>query len=149
MTRSSTNICYNPIGTIRTEFTTIEEIPKQAAFAENATGQVELHDTYVGGLSDLNGFSHIIPIYHLHQSHQVDESVPLLIEPFTDDVERGLFATRTPLRPNPISMSVVRLDDIAETTLTFSGVDILDRTPLLDIKPFVPAVDSREDCTSG
>lgn len=93
MTSPSTTIYYDPIGIIRTEFTTIEEIPKQAASAEDTTGQVELHETYTDGLSDLDGFSHIVLLYHLGQS---DRAISMRVEPFTDDVERGLFATRAP-----------------------------------------------------
>lgn len=140
------HICYEPIGVIRTDFISIESLPKQAAFADDATGRVELLDEYADGLTDLDGYSHVILLYHLNQ---VDGTIQLLTEPFPDDVEHGLFATRTPRRPNPIGMSVVRLTDVTGTTLSFSGVDMLDRTPLLDIKPFIPAIDTRNEYTIG
>lgn len=143
---TDTSIRYEPIGVIRTEYTAAKELPKQAASAESATGRVELLDEYAAGVKDLDGFSHIVLLYHLHQK---DDEVPLLIEPFPDDVEHGLFATRSPRRPNPIGLSVVKLDEIAGAILTFDGVDMLDRTPLLDIKPFVPTLDTREECTTG
>lgn len=146
MRMQDVHICYEPIGIIRTDFTSIENLPKQAAFADDTTGRVELLDEYADGLTDLDGFSHVILLYHLDQ---IDGAVQLLTEPFPDDVERGLFATRTPRRPNPIGMSVVRLNNINGTTLRFSGVDMLDQTPLLDVKPFIPAIDTRNEYTIG
>jgi tRNA-Thr(GGU) m(6)t(6)A37 methyltransferase TsaA len=140
------DICFEPIGVIRSGFTSVDEPPKQAAFADSATGRIELEEEYVAGLSDIDGFSHVILIYHLHQ---VGENVPLLLKPFAEDTERGVFATRAPRRPNPIGMSVVQLNSVEESVLTVGGIDVIDGTPLLDIKPFVPTVDTGEDYTIG
>lgn len=139
-------ICFEPIGVIRSEFSSVDETPKQAALADSAIGRIELEEEYVTGLSDLDGFSHVILIYHLHQ---VGEDVSLFVRPFAEDTERGVFATRAPRRPNAIGMSIVRLNSVEESVLTVGGVDVIDGTPLLDIKPFVPTIDTHEDCAIG
>lgn len=136
-----TTVCYEPIGVVRTDYRPGDDIPKQAADAKNIVGCVELREEYATGVTDLDDFSHIILLYHLQQ---ITEPTSLLTEPRDGDTEHGLFATRTPRRPNPIGFSIVRLDDITETTLTIAGVDMLDGTPVLDIKPYVPAIDARE-----
>jgi tRNA-Thr(GGU) m(6)t(6)A37 methyltransferase TsaA len=141
-----TSVCYEPIGVIRTDYSSLDDLPKQAADAEDAAGRVELRDEYATGVTDLDGFSHLILLYHLHQT---TEPPSLLTKPFGEDIERGLFATRTPRRPNPIGFSVVRLDEATGTTLMIAGVDMLDETPVLDIKPFIPAIDAREECRIG
>jgi tRNA-Thr(GGU) m(6)t(6)A37 methyltransferase TsaA len=97
-------------------------------------------------LKDLGGFSHIILIYHFHQ---ISEKYALEVKPFLDDTPRGIFATRAPRRPNPIGISVVRLEKIEGARLYISNVDILDGTPLLDIKPYVPDFDREEDIRIG
>jgi len=100
---------------------------------------------FQAGLKDLKGFSHIILLYHFHRSHGYD----LQVTPFLDCHRRGLFATRAPKRPNPIGLSVVRLVGIRGNTLTIDGIDILDGTPLLDIKPYVPDFDHPKSARSG
>lgn len=135
---ADTTVCYEPIGVIRTDYRSGDDLPKQAANAEE-TARIELRDEYVAGVTDLDDFSHLILLYHLHQT---TEPVSLQITPRDGDTEHGLFATRTPRRPNPIGFSVVRLDDVTGTTLTITGVDMLDGTPILDIKPYVPAIDA-------
>jgi tRNA-Thr(GGU) m(6)t(6)A37 methyltransferase TsaA len=106
---------------------------------------VEIHDDYVEGLKDLEGFSHIILIYHFHKS----EGFSLRIVPFLDDEPRGLFATRAPRRPCPIGISTVKLKSVRGAILEIENVDILDGTPLLDIKPYVPDFDGRSGVKTG
>jgi tRNA-Thr(GGU) m(6)t(6)A37 methyltransferase TsaA len=129
---------YRPIGTIRTPFAEIRGMPIQPSGARGVRGTVEVDPHYQDGLADLEGFSHIILLYHFHRSR----GYSLLVRPFLDDREHGLFATRAPRRPNPIGLSVVRLVRITGSVLQVEDVDILDNTPLLDIKPFVPDFDA-------
>ena len=110
----------------------------QPPAAGGVAGTIEIDPTFAGGLNDLDGFSHIIVIYQLHL---VRESA-LSVVPFLDDVPRGIFATRSPTRPNPIGLSVYRLSRIDGTTLHITGVDAVDGSPVLDIKPYVPAFDA-------
>jgi tRNA-Thr(GGU) m(6)t(6)A37 methyltransferase TsaA len=138
-------IHYRPIGKIRSPFTKREGMPIQPLGARGISGTVELQAEYADGLKDLDGFSHIILIYHFHLSN----GYSLHVKPFLDDTPRGLFAVRAPRRPNPIGISVVRLDRIDGTILHISNVDIIDGTPLLDIKPCVPDFDCLEDVRTG
>ena len=131
-------IQYKPIGIIRSPFKQPEGTPIQAAFSKNGEGTVELFPQFKQGLKDLEGFSHIILIYHFHKSKGYD----LLCRPFLDKVKRGLFATRAPNRPNPIGLSIVRLQGINDNILQVSSLDIIDGTPLIDIKPYIPQFDS-------
>jgi tRNA-Thr(GGU) m(6)t(6)A37 methyltransferase TsaA len=134
-------IKYKPIGMIRSPFKDIKGMPIQPADAEGAVaGTVEIEPTYIGGLKDIEGFSHIILIYHFHLS----EGYSLEVKPFMDDSLRGVFSTRAPKRPNSIGISVVRLASVEGGTLHIEGMDIVDGTPLLDIKPYVPEFDVRK-----
>jgi tRNA-Thr(GGU) m(6)t(6)A37 methyltransferase TsaA len=133
-------VIYVPIGTVRSPFKTIEGTPIQPVGAKGVRGQVELREEFLAGLKDLDGFSHLILIYHFHLSKGFD----LEAKPFLDDERRGVFATRAPKRPNPIGISVVKLVGIEGVNLIIEEVDVLDGTPLLDIKPYVPQFDSRE-----
>ncbi len=128
---------YHPIGIIRSPFEQVEGMPIQPAGASSIQGRVEVFPEYGEGLKDLDGFSHIFLLYHFHR---VDGS-ELIVTPFMDSHPRGLFSTRAPRRPNPIGLSVVKLLRIAGTVLHVENVDILDGTPLLDIKPYVPQFD--------
>ncbi len=139
-------IHYNPIGVIHSPFKDLKGTPIQPVGAHGVSGTVDVHSKYEKGLKDLDGFSHIILIYHFHQ---ISEGYFLEVKPFLDDTPRGVFATRAPRRPNPIGISVVRLDRIEGTILHISNIDILDGTPLLDIKPYVPDFDSVEDVRIG
>jgi tRNA-Thr(GGU) m(6)t(6)A37 methyltransferase TsaA len=132
---------FQPIGTIRTPFTEPEGMPIQPAGARGVKGSVELLAEYAEGLRDLDGFSHIILLYWFH----VSRGFELEVVPFLDTEPRGVFATRAPRRPNPIGLSVVRLDRIEGRVVHVVGVDMLDGTPLLDIKPYVPAFDAPEE----
>ena len=132
-----TKIEYQPIGVIHTSFKMREGMPIQPAGADGVQGTVEVFQEFTEGLADLEGFSHIILLYHFHQS--IDS--PMLVTPFMDSRPRGVFSTRAPKRPNPIGISVVKLIKIQGSNLYVENVDILDRTPLLDIKPYVPEFD--------
>jgi tRNA-Thr(GGU) m(6)t(6)A37 methyltransferase TsaA len=122
-----------PIGIIHSPFQSGAETPIQPS-CSTATGQVEVFKEYQEGLEDIEGFSHIILIYWFHKS----KGYNLKVKPFLDDTLRGVFATRAPSRPNQIGISVVRLLERKENILYVKGIDVLDGTPLIDIKPHVP-----------
>ena len=130
---------FTPIGTIHTPFTETSGTPIQPEAGKDVEGTVELLPEYAEGLADLEGFSHIHLIFHLHQS----QGYALRVKPYLDDQLRGLFSTRAPKRPNPIGISTVRLESIEGNIIHFRDADMLDGTPLLDIKPYVP-VDVKE-----
>ncbi|HET91247.1 MAG TPA: tRNA (N6-threonylcarbamoyladenosine(37)-N6)-methyltransferase TrmO [Chloroflexi bacterium] len=130
-------ITYHPIGVIHSPFRQIAGMPIQSAGAAGVTGHVEVFPEYAAGLKDLQGFSHAFLLYHLHQV----QGYQLTVTPFLDEERRGVFATRAPSRPNPIGLSVVRIEDIEGRIVRIEGVDILDGTPLLDIKPYIPEFD--------
>lgn len=134
-----------PIGVIHTPFTEPAGMPIQPAGGRDVTGTVELLPEFAEGLQDLDGFSHVLLIYHFHRS----AGYRLRTRPFLDDTPRGLFATRAPRRPNPIGLSVVRLDRVAGATLHVRDLDILDGTPLLDLKPFVPEFSATDQVRTG
>lgn len=134
----------HPIGMIHSLFTDKSQAPIQASLSQ-ARGVVEVYQEYAEGLQDLEGFSHIFLLYAFHES----SGYSLLVKPFLDDHLHGLFATRYPARPNPIGMSVVRLTARQGNILEVEGVDMLDGTPLLDIKPYVTDFDLRTDTRSG
>lgn len=128
------SIAYTRIGTIHSPFEKPQGTPIQPVAARDAPGRVELRPEFAEGLRDLEGFSHLILLYHFHLSEGYD----LTVIPFLDEVSHGLFATRAPRRPNPIGLSVVRLVRIEGTILYLLDVDVVDGTPLLDLKPYVP-----------
>jgi tRNA-Thr(GGU) m(6)t(6)A37 methyltransferase TsaA len=128
---------YHPIGIIHSPFKQIEGMPIQPAGASSIQGRVKVLPEYAEGLKDLDGFSHVILLYHFHRVKESD----LIVTPFMDSHPRGVFSTRAPKRPNPIGISVVKLLRIEGTVLHIENVDILDGTPLLDIKPYVPQFD--------
>lgn len=138
------NIVLSSIGLIHTPFTTAKETPIQSS-CSTAEGWVEVFPEYVEGLQDIEAFSHLYLIYHLHQTDQVH----LLVEPFLDDQKHGIFATRHPFRPNHIGISIIKLISRQENRLHVFGVDMLDQSPLLDIKPFVPDFDYRDEVRAG
>jgi tRNA-Thr(GGU) m(6)t(6)A37 methyltransferase TsaA len=133
-------IVYRPIGTVRTPFKERTGTPIQPAAATGAAGRIEIAPEYVEGLRDLEGFSHLILLYHFHRSVGYE----LTVVPFLDDEPHGLFATRAPKRPNAIGLSVVRLKSVDGCVLHIENVDLLDGTPLLDIKPYVPQLDLQD-----
>jgi tRNA-Thr(GGU) m(6)t(6)A37 methyltransferase TsaA len=132
-------IRYTPIGRIRSPFKEPPGTPIQAAVSPDSEGTVELFPEYAEGLRDIEGFSHICLIYHFH----LVRGYSLLVTPYLDDQPHGVFVTRAPARPNPIGLSIVRLVRREGATLYIRDLDIVDGTPLLDIKPYVPEFDGR------
>lgn len=130
-------ISFKPIGVIHSEHIHPEETPIQSLYARGCQGRVVVDHEFSGGLKDIEGFSHVYLLYHLHRAGK-----PLLmVKPFLQDVERGVFATRSPQRPNPIGISVVQLIRREDNVLYVDGLDILDGTPLLDVKPYISRFD--------
>ena len=138
-------IAVHPIGFVRSPHKQGPGTPIQGVFAEEFRGVVELMPQYASGLRDLDQFSHAILLYHFHRS----DSEQLVARPYLEDVEHGIFAIRSPHRPNHIGLSVVRIERIEGNELHFSEVDILDGTPVLDVKPYVKHFDCRENAVSG
>jgi len=138
-------IIYQPIGVIHSPFTSLEDMPIQPPAARGFKGQVIIKEEYLPALADLDGFSHIYLLYHLHLSTTYD----LKVVPFLDDRRRGLFATRAPRRPNPIGLSMVQLLKIEGNILEIANPDVIDGTPLLDIKPYVAEMEVAEDYKIG
>ena len=133
-----------PIGVIRSPFTDPAQTPIQPSRSQ-ARGQVEVYSQFVEGLEDLEGLSHLILLFVFDRS----PGYALRVKPFLDNQLRGLFATRYPARPNPIGLSIVRLLERQGNVLEVEGIDILDGTPLLDIKPYVPDFDVQTDVRTG
>lgn len=138
-------ITYRPIGVIHSPFKSLESMPIQPTSKASAPGTVEIFPPYSDGLKDLDGFSHVILICHLHAVYKH----ALTVIPFLDTEPRGVFATRAPARPNSIGLSVVQLIRIEGSILHVDYLDILDGTPLLDLKPYVPEFDHRPDVRIG
>lgn len=138
-------LTYRPIGIIHSKHTVAGKTPIQPVYAQGCKGQVEVFTEFAKGLKDLDGFSHIYLLYHFHQSPQVK----LIVKPFLQDIEHGVFATRTPCRPNAIGLSVVELEKIEGRILHVNGVDIIEGTPLLDIKPYTQKFDRFDVRQSG
>jgi len=133
------------IGVIHTPYKTKEECPIQFALKPEVRGTVELLPEYAEGLKDIEGFSHIILIYRFDRAGVVE----LVRQTFLDDTPHGVFASRHPCRPNSIGLSIVSLLRREGNVLDVGGIDVLDRTPLLDIKPYVPKFDNIEGATDG
>ena len=135
------SIVLEPIGVIHSPFTEAKSMPIQPVSQNSAAGRIEVFPEYAAGLEDVEGFSHLLLLYHFHRAR----ACSLSVTPFLDTEPRGLFATRAPNRPNPIGLSLVRLVRIEGSRLHVENIDVLDGTPLLDIKPHVPDF----DCVSG
>lgn len=138
-------VVYSPIGIILSPFKEPKMTPIQAVAAKGIEGKVEIFPKYSEGLKDIEGFSYIILIYHFHLSR----GPRLTAKPYLDATEHGIFTIRSPRRPNPIGISTVRLKKIKNNILYIEDVDIVDRTPLLDIKPYIPEFDNREHAEIG
>lgn len=134
-----------PIGVVHSEHVRADETPIQPTFASGCRGTAEVFPEYTDGLKDIEGFSHLILLYHFDRA----QPAPLVVKPFLDDTPRGVFATRHPGRPNRIGLSVVRLVRREGNLLFLEDVDILDGTPLLDIKPFLSHFDAPEESRRG
>lgn len=139
------NPMFTPIGTIHSPFDQLENMPIQPKGARDIAGRLVVQPEYAAGLKDLDGFSHLYLIYEFHMAQRTELSVT----PFMDTVKRGVFATRSPLRPNHLGLSVVELVSIENNVVNIRGVDVLDGTPLYDIKPYIAAFDEVQDSTSG
>ena len=137
-------IVMHPIGIIHSPFSDPRQTPIQPTRSD-AVGQVEVYPDFASGLQDVDGLSHLILLYAFHRS----SGYSLHVTPFLDDQPRGLFSTRYPARPNPIGLSIVRLLARQDNILLIEGIDVLDGTPLLDIKPYVPDFDIRQDVQTG
>jgi tRNA (adenine37-N6)-methyltransferase len=138
-------IIYSPIGLIHSPYKTLENIPVQNSGSKNMMAEIEIFPQFIDGLKDIDGFSHLILLYHFHQVHHFQ----LLVKPFLDDEEHGIFATRAPIRPNPVGLTVVKLLEIRDSGFIFEGPDMIDKTPLIDIKPFIHMVDEVRQVKSG
>ncbi|TLP37593.1 tRNA (N6-threonylcarbamoyladenosine(37)-N6)-methyltransferase TrmO [Arcobacter arenosus] len=134
-----------PIGTIKTPFKSIEDMPIQPKGAKDVEGIIILDEELSAGLKDLDGFSHIYLIYSFHEVKREE----LIVTPFMDTQKRGVFSTRSPLRPNHIGLSIVKLKSVQDNKVYVDGIDVLDGTPLLDIKPFIEKFDGVKDSKSG
>lgn len=134
------SVAFRPIGILRSPHKELKGMPIQPVGARGVAGHIEVSPEFAAGLKDLAGFSHVIILYHLHRTKGFD----LLVKPFLDTDDHGVFATRSPKRPNAIGLSVLELAgvDEAEGLVRLLNVDVLDGTPVLDIKPYVPAFDS-------
>ena len=130
-------IKYKSIGTIHTPFKRIKGMPIQSSGAKGIKGTIKLKKKFAKGLLDLDKFSHIYLIYHFHES----QGFNLRVIPFLDNKQHGIFATRAPQRPNSIGISVVKLKNIKNNILEIENVDMIDGTPLLDIKPYISQFD--------
>lgn len=137
-------ICYSPIGIVHSEFKEKINVPIQSVFS-NKKGIIEIFPQFSDGLKDLDGFSHIFLIYHFHLS----KGFTLKVKPFLDDVERGIFSTRAPKRPNSIGLSILSIERIENNIVYVSDIDIIDNTPVLDIKPYISEFDLRQNVKDG
>jgi tRNA-Thr(GGU) m(6)t(6)A37 methyltransferase TsaA len=134
---SASNVNYRPIGYVRSPFKEIKGMPIQPVGARGIAGSIEINPEFTEGLKDLDGFSHIFVLYHLHRI----SGYTLLVKPFLDNDLHGIFATRSPKRPNAIGLSVLQLVKVTDNAVYVENIDILDGTPVLDIKPYVPKFD--------
>ena len=139
------NFTFSAIGIINSPFDEPVNMPIQSASATGVSGTVEIFYEFAPGLKDIEGFSHVILIYAFHRS----DGYKLLVKPFLEDVVHGVFAIRAPKRPNPIGFSIVKLIKKDKNILHIENVDILNGTPLLDIKPYVPEFDCFNEADSG
>ena len=138
-------IQFHPVGVIHTPFLKPQGVPIQGALRPDKKGHVEIFSEYRDGLKDVEGFSHLILLYHFH----LVEGYQLISRPFLDKTPRGVFSIRGPRRPNPIGMTVVQLLKVEKGILHVGGVDMVNGTPLLDIKPYFPDIDAHKATRLG
>jgi len=143
--KMSGKITMSPIGIIHSPYKQIKDMPIQGKFKPGIKAWIELKEEYSAGLKDLGDFSHAIIIYYFHKS----EKIEIQGKPFLEDNKHGIFAIRSPHRPNHIGLSVIKIEKIEDNKLHFSEVDVLDGTPVLDIKPYVRHFDARDNVVSG
>jgi tRNA-Thr(GGU) m(6)t(6)A37 methyltransferase TsaA len=135
---------FEPVGVVRSPYRTKREAPIQPRFSEEEA-LIEIFGEFAEGLKDIEGFSHIWVLFHFHESEGFD----LCTKPYLDDEERGVFACRSPRRPNPIGMSLVKLVGREGNMLRIKGLDMIDGTPVIDIKPYVDFFDEDEEIRIG
>ncbi len=133
------------IGVIHSPYKQDKDIPIQGIFGSGIEAWIELEEKYVGGLKDLDGFSHAIILYYFHKSQREE----IEGRPFLEQDKHGIFAIRSPHRPNHIGLSIVKIERIKANKMYFTQVDVLDQTPVLDIKPYVKYFDSRDNVKCG
>ena len=138
-------ITYHPIGIVHSPFKKPEGTPIQPVVANDTEAIIEIYPEYSEGLKDLESFSHLYILFHLH----LIKGKKLTVIPFLDTIPHGVFATRSPARPNPIGLSVVSLEKIIGNNLYIKNIDILDSTPVLDIKPYISQFDVFETTKNG
>src|SRR5262245_59543254 len=138
-------VIYRSIGIVRSPFTRAAGMPIQPSRAQGAQGTLDLEPEFWPGLKDLEGFSHLLLVCHLHRT----AAASLQVVPFLDTQPRGIFATRAPARPNPIGISVLRIVGVEAGRVQVADLDLLDGTPILDIKPYVPEFDARAGASVG
>lgn len=138
-------LVLKPLGIIHSPFKTVENMPIQPLAGREYEAQIEIYSEFLEGLADLEGFSHIYIIFHLNKV----ENYRLKVVPFLDTVERGVFSTRSPARPNPLGLSLVELISVNGNILDIRGVDMLDGSPVIDIKPYVPDFDRHNKVRRG
>ncbi len=138
-------IVLHPIGVISSPFKNPADVPRQAIYAKTEEASIQVKKSYQSGLKDLDHFSHALIIFYFHRSTRED----IQATPFLDSQKRGIFAIRSPHRPNHIGCSVVTIKRIVDDTLYFAGVDMIDSTPVLDIKPFIPSIDDVDSVSLG
>lgn len=141
----NTTVTLPCIGVVISPFKDLENMPIQPVGAKDVEGKVQIMPQYREGLKDLEGFSHIYLLYHFHRAPKMK----LLVTPYMDTEEHGVFATRSPLRPSHLGMSVVELLGVEGNELLIRGVDILDGTPVIDVKPYMPQFDNRDNVRTG
>jgi tRNA (adenine37-N6)-methyltransferase len=139
-------VTYVPIGVLRSPYAALDGMPLQTVAATEVEATVDLDARVHGALRDLDGFSHLWLIAHLHR---VDGWTPEVTPFLDDDRPRGVLATRSPRHPNPVGLSLVELLAVEPGALRIRGIDLLDGTPVLDVKPYVPLFDAREDVRTG
>jgi tRNA-Thr(GGU) m(6)t(6)A37 methyltransferase TsaA len=140
-----TSVTFRPIGILRSPHMRAEATPIQPVYARDCPGRAEISPEFADGLADIEGFSHVYLLYWLHRA----DPPQLRVKPYLQDMEHGIFATRAPCRPNPIGLSLVRLVRREGRALYLAGVDVLDGTPLLDIKPYAPRYDTVDNPRGG
>lgn len=136
---------FTPIGFAKSQYKTIENMPIQGSNIADNTGELIILPEFIDGLKDLDGFSHIYVIFHLNKS----TSSALQVIPFLDDKPHGIFATRSPKRPNPIGLTIVEITNIEKGAIFVKGLDLIDNTPILDIKPYIQAFDNIQNTKDG
>ncbi len=138
-------ITYSPIGIIHSPFTQLSGMPIQPTSESSAEGKIEIYPKFSNGLKSLEGFSHIYLLYHLHKA----APAKLRLKPFLDDEIHGVFATRAPRRPNPIGLSLVNITRVDENFIFVENIDVLNGTPLLDLKPYIPEFEDANEIRVG